>query len=102
MHGFASNVLSCEERESQVVLPAAASAPSGTGGAGCARSAGTARGPWRGARLRAVILIARQRKPPGLIPEAGAGSGGGDQDEQTQAWKQRVAGRKAPFLGNKA
>jgi len=27
MHGFASNVLSCEERESQVVLPAAASAP---------------------------------------------------------------------------
>jgi len=37
MHGFASNVLSCEERERQVSVPAAASELSGTGGVGCAR-----------------------------------------------------------------
>jgi hypothetical protein len=68
MSGFASNVLSCQERErleeelfeartrGQELVPAAASDAPGAGGVGGARAGGegAARGPRDGTRLQAV------------------------------------------------
>src|SRR5438094_10141154 len=89
MHGFASNVLSCEERERQVSVPAAASELSGTGGVGCARKEQARLANHEVGRTVAGGNLDRAAKETrGLRPRARSGLRMRRSGEEAQATKQ--------------